>query len=216
METSASQNVQLSAAAERQMRRPGRGCRKWPSAQPSDRPAVKLVPRTINYVAISRETGTDGSAVGRRVAEMLGWSDFGHNIREHVAQWYREPRLILDPVDETGGNWFYDLFGTWLDRKLITHDKFLTQVGRVIHILARRGPAVFVGRGAQFMLPRRRLLLCAWWRRRPIAPSGFSSGKTSPPAARPAAGSAARMPAAGTSSAGTSITTSPIRTCTTW
>ena len=40
------------------------------------------------------------------------------------------------------------------------------------------------------MLPRRRLLLCAWWRRRPIAPSGFSSGKTSPPAARPAAGSA--------------------------
>lgn len=153
METSAGRNVQLSAAAERQMRTWAR-LQEMAKRAPGDRPAVKLAPRTINYVAISRETGTDGSAVARQVAEMLGWNDFAHNIREHVAQWYHEPRLILDPVDETGGNWFYDLFGTWLDRKLITHDKFLAQVGRVIHILARRGPAVFVGRGAQFILPR--------------------------------------------------------------
>ena len=215
METSASQNVQLSAAAERQMRALGAaaGNGQARTKRSSGREACSADDQLCGHFA---QDGDRRERRGRRVAEMLGWSDFGHNIREHVAQWYREPRLILDPVDETGGNWFYDLFGTWLDRKLITHDKFLTQVGRVIHILARRGPAVFVGRGVQFMLPRVRTPLCAWWRRRPIAPSGFSSGKTSPPAARPAAGSAARMPAAGTSSAGTSITTSPIRTCTTW
>ena len=57
-------------------------------------------------------------------------------------------------MDETQGNWVFDTFGTWLDRGRITHDKFVAQVSQMIHILARRGPAVFVGRGAQFLLPR--------------------------------------------------------------
>jgi cytidylate kinase len=123
-----------------------------------DKPAVPLSPTAINYVAISRESGTDGAAVARLVAQKLGWNDYSQNLRDHVAQWYQEPRLMLDLVDETGGNWIYDVFGTWLDHKVITHDKFVAQVGHMIHILARRGPAVFVGRGAQFLLPRAQTL----------------------------------------------------------
>jgi cytidylate kinase len=120
----------------------------------SKSPAEKLPPRTINYVAISRESGTDGAIVAQLVAETLGWHDYSRNLRDHVAEWYKEPRLKLDLVDETGGNWAYDLVGPWLNHELITHQKFVSQVAHLVHILARRGPAVFVGRGAQFMLPR--------------------------------------------------------------
>ncbi len=153
MDTSVHQNVRLSAAAEKQMR-------SWAQIQEmaaravSKSSAERLPPRTINFVAISRESGTDGASVAQLVAQTLGWNDYGRNLRDHVAQWYHEPRLMLDLVDETRGNWVYDMFGTWMDHHLITHEKFLAQVGHMIHILARRGPAVFVGRGAQFLLPR--------------------------------------------------------------
>ena len=61
---------------------------------------------------------------------------------------------MLDLVDETESNWVYDVLGTWMDRQIIPHEKYVVQVGRMIHTLARAGKAVFVGRGAQFLLPR--------------------------------------------------------------
>jgi cytidylate kinase len=153
MKTPISNTLRLSAAAERQMR-------TWAKMQEMAAHAIKetsaerLPPRAINYVAISRESGTDGTTVAQLVAKTLSWNDYSHNFREHVAKWYEESRLRLDVVDETSSSWLYDTFGIWLDRKMITHDKFVAQVSHMIHILARRGPAVFLGRGAQFMLPR--------------------------------------------------------------
>jgi cytidylate kinase len=157
METSVHQDVRLSSVAERQMR-------TWAqlqerASQSAGGAPVESLPRlTIQYVAISREAGTGAAGVARQVAQLLGWNDYSQNLRDHVAQWYQEPRLMLDLVDETGHNWIYDVFGTWLDHKLITHEKFVAQVGHMIHILSRRGPAVFVGRGAQFLLPRAQTL----------------------------------------------------------
>jgi cytidylate kinase len=153
MNTPISQNVRLSAAAEKQMR-------SWAQIQAMAARAIKetsaerLPVRAIKYVTISRECGTDGALVAHLVAKTLGWSDYSQNLRDHVAQWYAESRLKLDQVDETQGNWLYDTFGNWLDHNMITHDKFVAQVSKMIHILARRGPSVFVGRGAQYLLPR--------------------------------------------------------------
>ena len=61
---------------------------------------------------------------------------------------------MLDLVDEAESNWVYDVLGTWMDRQIIPHEKYVVQVSRLIQVLARAGNAVFVGRGAQFLLPR--------------------------------------------------------------
>jgi cytidylate kinase len=153
MNTPISQNVRLSAAAEKQMR-------SWAQVQQMAARAIKetsverLPVRAIRYVTISRECGADGTLVAQLVAKTLGWNDYGRNLRDHMAKWYEESRSKLDVVDETSRNWLMDTFGTWLDHSLITHDKFVAQASKMIHILARRGPAVFVGRGAQYLLPR--------------------------------------------------------------
>ena len=69
-----SQNVRLSAAAERQMR-------TWAKMQEmaahaiGESSAERLPPRVIRYVTISRESGTDGTLVAQLVAKTLGWSD---------------------------------------------------------------------------------------------------------------------------------------------
>ena len=75
---------------------------------------------------------------------------------------------MLDLVDETESNWVYDVLGTWMDRQIIPHEKYAVQVSRMIQILARAGNTVFVGRGAQFILPRSKTFAV-----RIVAPEAF-------------------------------------------
>jgi cytidylate kinase len=107
----------------------------------------------LRYVTISRETGAGGGEIARLVSARLGWQVFDKNLLDQVAERFHESRLMLDLVDETPSNWAYDVFGAWMDHRLITHQRYMTHLSRVIQSLARHGGGVFVGRGAQFLLP---------------------------------------------------------------
>ena len=91
----------------------------------------------VCYVTISREAGAAGATVARLVGEHLGWEVYDSNLLDQVAQRYKESRLMLDLVDETESNWVYDVLGTWMDRQIIPHEKYVVQVSRMIQVLAR-------------------------------------------------------------------------------
>jgi cytidylate kinase len=118
----------------------------------------RLIPQALKFVTISREAGAGGSQIGRRLGERLGWEVFGQNLLDRIADRFHLSRSMLDLVDETHPSWVYDVLGTWMDHRLIPHEKYVACLGRVILAAARRGRAVFVGRGAQFLLPRKELL----------------------------------------------------------
>ena len=143
------------AAAKRRMR-------SWMHAQENGAPAAGSPPhlpeRALSFVTISREAGANGEEVARLVGQRLGWEVLDRNLLDQMAEHFREPRGWLDIVDETPNNWAYDVVGAWLDRQLIPHEKFVAQLSRVVRTAARRGHLVFVGRGAQFLLPRDKLL----------------------------------------------------------
>jgi len=107
----------------------------------------------ICYVAISREAGAAGTSIARLVGNRLAWEVYDSNLLDKVAQRNHESRLMLDLVDETKSNWVYDIFGTWMDPQVVPHEKYAVQLSRMVRMLARAGNAVFVGRGAQFILP---------------------------------------------------------------
>jgi cytidylate kinase len=110
--------------------------------------------RALKYVAISREIGAGGSDVGQALSQRLGWPVFDRNLLDCIAEHFNLPRMMLDLVDETHASWVYDVLGTWMDRKIVPHEKFVACLSRIIAEAARRGNGVFVGRGAQFLLPR--------------------------------------------------------------
>jgi cytidylate kinase len=153
MDSSILHDARISAAAERQMR-------TWVRVQDMAARAANhgsfdaSAAQGICYVTISREAGAGGATVARLVGERLGWEVYDGNLLDQVAQRYKESRLMLDLVDETESSWVYDVLGTWMDRKIIPHEKYAVQIGRMIQVLAKAGNAVFVGRGAQFLLPR--------------------------------------------------------------
>ncbi|MCE5302815.1 MAG: cytidylate kinase-like family protein [Planctomycetaceae bacterium] len=157
MMTQIHQEPHISAAAERQMH-------AWAiTGELKDRAMRRerenrSARHPIRFVTISREAGANGSEIGRRVGEVLGWRVFDKNLLDCIADRFQLPRIMLDLVDETRSNWVYDVLGTWMDRKLVPHEKFVACLIRVVTAAARGERAVFVGRAAQFLLPRPELL----------------------------------------------------------
>ena len=146
----------LVAAAERQMQ-------TWARTEELQDHAVTErhhppAQATRLYVAITRQAGTNASEIARLVGLKLGWDVYDKNLLDLVSERFHEPRLMLDLVDETRSNWVFDVLGIWMDHKIIPHQKFVSHLKRVMTAAAHHGKAVFVGRGAQFLLPRQRVL----------------------------------------------------------
>lgn len=141
------------AAAERQMQ-------AWSFAQEVSERMIRAdcgqpITRPLGrFITISREAGAEGGRIAGLVGQQLGWEVLDKSLLDRVAERYRISRQMLDKVDETQANWAYDLLGQWLDPKIVSQDRYVVLLGRVILATARRGNVVLVGRGASFLLPR--------------------------------------------------------------
>lgn len=105
------------------------------------------------YVAISREAGAGGAELARKVGEMLGWDVLHRELLDHMAEKYNLPRHTLGMIDENTTNWLVEVFGKWLDPRLVTHSEYIVHLGQIVLLAAQNVSNVFVGRGAQFFLP---------------------------------------------------------------
>ena len=161
------EDPRIVAAAERQMH-------SWAlTSEIEDRAArQQRIARGLKYVVLSREAGAEGSEIGRAVGEKIGWPVYDRNLLEHVANRFRVSRSMLDLVDETRSNWVYDVLGTWMDREIVPHEKYVTYLSRALLAIARRGNGVFVGRGRSFSCRGRNYWRCGSWPRRSTALSG--------------------------------------------
>ncbi|MBI3468471.1 MAG: cytidylate kinase-like family protein [Planctomycetes bacterium] len=145
----------VAEAAERQMRR-------WllmhdiEQRLERERTAEELSNRLGPYIAISRQAGCGGGQIARLVAEKLGWELLDKKLLDFMAERYHLPRDILEFVDETTANWLHEIFGNWLDRCVVTQEEYVDHLGKIVLLAAQHGKVVFVGRGAQFVLPRDR------------------------------------------------------------
>lgn len=108
------------------------------------------------YIAISRQAGAGGASVAGRVGELLGWDVLHRELLDQIAEKTNLPRHLLDLVDEKTSSWLVEVFGKWLDPRLVTHSEYIRHLGEVVLLAAQHSSKVFVGRGAQFFLPRDR------------------------------------------------------------
>jgi cytidylate kinase len=137
--------------AERQIRR-------WAmSLRAEERRVPGQLPGAVHpFVAISREAGAGGAEIGRLVAARLGCDCLGNQLLTCMAEQYGLPEGLLHLVDETTSGWLHETVRLWLDRRAITQDEYVMHLGQLLVLATRQGSAVFVGRGAQFLLPRER------------------------------------------------------------
>ncbi|NQU23332.1 MAG: cytidylate kinase-like family protein [Candidatus Nealsonbacteria bacterium] len=133
-----------------------------------DQGAQNVCDQIGKFLTISREEGAGGSEIAQLVGEKLGWEVLDKNLLDRVGERLQCSRAMLELVDETPGNWVLDVLGGWMDKQIVSQEKYVVHLGRVVLAAARRGNVVLVGRGAQFLLPREKGL-CV----RIIAPKKF-------------------------------------------
>jgi cytidylate kinase len=119
--------------------------------------AVKQLPEQVHpYIYISREAGAGAGTIARLVCEQLGWDVLGRELLDCMANQFHLEKGMVEFVDEKTTSWLLDVFGKWLDRQVVTESEYVTHLGQVVLMAARHASTVFVGRGAQFLLPRHR------------------------------------------------------------
>jgi len=111
-------------------------------------------PETRPCVAIASLPGAGGAELGRQVAERLGFACFGREIVDQIAARRGIPTEVLHALDERVRSAVDRYFTDAFQGQRFTEDEFLAEVERFVVPLARRGSAVFVGRGTAFLLAR--------------------------------------------------------------
>lgn len=143
----------LSEAAERQMRIWALGLEtRQRHEQLSKAPKDLIHP----YIAISRECGVDAGESARQFAKKLGWKVFDRELLDYMTEHYNWSNVALDYVDEKTASWFHETFAKFLDQSVVTQAEYVSRLSKIILLAAQHESNVFVGRGAQFILPRDR------------------------------------------------------------
>lgn len=124
---------------------PLHGYRGEPAAGSSVRPLGLTV-------AISRESGARGGSIAKRVARLLGWQVFNQEMLGFLVQDANARGELLAEVSPEVVAWAnQQVERITANRPVLTAD--LAELIRMVFVLAARGEAVIVGRGAGFLLP---------------------------------------------------------------
>lgn len=99
--------------------------------------------------------GVDGHALATVLGERLGWPVFDREILHVMAGDDSVREKIYEALDERDVGWIEDTL-RWLVEEGYDKERYFHRLSETILALARRGPAIFLGRGADLILPRER------------------------------------------------------------
>jgi cytidylate kinase len=103
-------------------------------------------------VTISRQAGAHGTALGRLVAERLGFRVWDQELVQAIATGSGSPGQLAHRVDEHHHNAIEELLSSILMGDAFTGEGYVWRLRALFQTLARTGSAVVIGRGAQFVV----------------------------------------------------------------
>jgi cytidylate kinase len=134
-----------------------RGWSFWPFGRVvrSKETAAPIVPTTrFRNIAISREAGAGGGAIGRAVATRLGWKVYDHELLEAIAQRMQRPTDEVRAFDELSPSVVQDWLLPLREEHYAPQEAYLDHLAKLVEAIGRAGDSIVVGRGAGFLLPR--------------------------------------------------------------
>jgi len=113
----------------------------------------KDVPKGIDVVTISRESGSRGTALAEKLAQELGFDLFHREVIGEMADSAKISARVVETLDEKGLSVLEDSIAAMIRDRHLWPDQYLKHLMKVIGTIGKHGRAVIVGRGAQFVLP---------------------------------------------------------------
>lgn len=139
-------SAQMGSIVEQQMR-------NWELARSQHRDdGQEPPPENTDFICITREFGTNADQIAALVSEKLGWPFFDREIIHAMAGNDRFRELVYASMDEREIGYFEELLHSFLDPGSFRGDYF-HELTHTIRSIVRQGSAVFVGHGADMILP---------------------------------------------------------------
>lgn len=121
----------------------------------------------FRVITISREYGSGGAEIARRIADLLAWKLVDRSLLDEIARRAKVPCEVARRYDESVNPWFHRLAqavwrggfegsASWVDSAAFDADQMMRLWTQVIREAAELGCAVVVGRGGQCILRRRK------------------------------------------------------------
>lgn len=137
----------INGLVERQMR-------NWEIRRAQVPPAAAPeVPAVRPFVTISRMVGSGGLQVARRLEELTGWPLFDRELLTHMAGDDHVRKRLYETMDERDVSFIEETLRSFTAPEFRRND-FLHRLSETMLALARKGSAIFLGRGADLILPR--------------------------------------------------------------
>jgi hypothetical protein len=108
-----------------------------------------------DFLCVSRQVGTEGKEVAVRLGERLGWPVFDRQVLEAMAGDNERRRQIYASMDERDLGWWEETLRSLMEGEFVRNDYF-RRLCETLLSLARQGHSIFLGRGADLVLPRDR------------------------------------------------------------
>jgi cytidylate kinase len=99
------------------------------------------------------EPGSGGSLVAEKVAENLGFDFFHRDLLEVMSITAKVDAKVLDRLEKERLSGMEDVVSQMLNDRYLYPGLYMEYLEKVLRTLSRRGRAVVVGRGANFILP---------------------------------------------------------------
>ena len=123
--------------------------RRLAAAEPHIEPTI---PHAFS-VALSREAGTQASAVAIEVGRLLGWQVYDRQLLEKIAQDMGLRANLLESVDERRQSWLTEALEGLMSVSFAPESGFIHHLVKTVLALGAHGECVIVGRAAAFILP---------------------------------------------------------------
>ncbi len=107
------------------------------------------------FICVSRMVGIDGHTTATALGDHLGWPVFGREILDAMAGDDTIRQRIYRTMDERDLSWWEETLRGILDPGFTRNDYFRRLCETVLS-LARQSPSIFLGRGADLILPQDR------------------------------------------------------------
>ncbi|MDD5308522.1 MAG: cytidylate kinase-like family protein [Deltaproteobacteria bacterium] len=108
-------------------------------------------------ITISRDPGSLGRPVAKRISELYGLDLYAGNIIDEVAKNAHMSASVIRCLDERARTYVDDLMSSLLGERNLSADEYLEHLVKIIGTIGRMGHAVVLGRGANFILPAERV-----------------------------------------------------------
>ncbi len=137
----------VASAVERQMR-------NWEIARQQQHEAPPDAEQPVEpFLCVSRTVASGGEEVAQRLAEMVNWPLFDREVLAFMAEDDGVRKRLYETMDERDLSFIEETMRFFTDAEVKRNDYF-RRLTETVLALARQGSAIFLGRGADLILPR--------------------------------------------------------------